>query len=66
MASSSASGELGVFGAIVGAVRALNFNDAGIVTTRPQSAPAVARNLVAALNEPIAVKIRQVVPPIEI
>lgn len=37
----------------VGALRALNFNDAGIVSTRPQSAPAVARNLVAALNEPV-------------
>lgn len=36
----------------VGAVAALNFNDAGIVSTRPQSAPAVARSLVAALNEP--------------
>ncbi len=37
----------------VGALIALNFNDAGIVSTRPQSAPAVARSLVAALNAPI-------------
>lgn len=37
----------------VGAVRALNFNDLGIVTTRPQSAPPVARGLIHALNDPM-------------
>ena len=36
----------------VGAVRALNFNDAGIVTTRPETAPPVARALLQALNDP--------------
>jgi hypothetical protein len=36
----------------VGAVKALNFNDAGIVSTRPESAPPVARGLLRALNDP--------------
>ncbi len=36
----------------VGAVRAFNFNDAGIVSTRPESAPPVARALLQALNDP--------------
>ncbi len=36
----------------VGAVRAFNFNDAGIVTTRPDSAPPVARGIIKALNDP--------------
>lgn len=36
----------------VGAVRAHNFNDAGIVSTRPESAPPVARGLLTALNDP--------------
>lgn len=36
----------------VGAVRALSFNDAGIVSTRRQSAPPVARAILAALNDP--------------
>lgn len=37
----------------VGAVKALNFNDAGIVSTRPASAPPVARGLIRALNDPM-------------
>jgi hypothetical protein len=37
----------------VGAIRALNFNDLGIVTTRPESAPPVARGLIHALNDPM-------------
>ncbi len=37
----------------VGAIRALNFNDAGIVSTRPASAPSVARGLIRALNDPM-------------
>jgi hypothetical protein len=37
----------------VGAIRALNFNDAGIVSTRPASAPPVARGLIRALNDPM-------------
>ncbi|MDP2306123.1 MAG: hypothetical protein Q8P18_08845 [Pseudomonadota bacterium] len=37
----------------VGAIRALNFNDLGIVTTRPKSAPPVARGLIHALNDPM-------------
>ncbi|MFZ5481516.1 MAG: hypothetical protein ACOZNI_32440 [Myxococcota bacterium] len=36
----------------VGAVRALNFNDAGIVSTKAESAPPVARGLLRALNDP--------------
>ena len=36
----------------VGAIRAFNFNDAGIVSTRPESAPPVARGLIRALNDP--------------
>lgn len=36
----------------VGAIRAFNFNDAGIVSTRPESAPPVARGLIKALNDP--------------
>jgi hypothetical protein len=36
----------------VGAVVALNFTDAGIVSTRPQTAAPVARALLAALNDP--------------
>jgi hypothetical protein len=36
----------------VGAVCAFNFNDAGIVSTRPESAPPVARGLLKALNDP--------------
>ncbi len=37
----------------VGAVRALSFNDAGIVSTRRATSLAVARGLVQALNEPV-------------
>ena len=37
----------------VGAIKALNFNDAGIVSTRPASAPPVARGLIRALNDPM-------------
>lgn len=37
----------------VGAIRALNFNDAGIVSTRPVTAPPVARGLIRALNDPM-------------
>lgn len=36
----------------VGALRALSFTDAGIVSTRPEVAPAVARGLLRALQEP--------------
>lgn len=36
----------------VGAIRALSFNDAGIVSTRAESAPDVARGLILALNQP--------------
>jgi len=37
----------------VGAIRALTFTDAGIVTTQPQSAVPVARGLIRALNDPM-------------
>lgn len=37
----------------VGAIKALNFNDLGIVTTRAESAPPVARGLIHALNDPM-------------
>jgi hypothetical protein len=37
----------------VGAVRALSFNDAGIVSTRPETSLPVARGIVKALNEPV-------------
>lgn len=37
----------------VGAVRALSFNDAGIVSTRPETSLPVARGLLQALNEPL-------------
>jgi hypothetical protein len=37
----------------VGAIKALNFNDLGIVSTRPASAPPVARGLIHALNDPM-------------
>lgn len=37
----------------VGAVRALSFNDAGIVSTRPETSLPVARGLIRALNEPM-------------
>lgn len=36
----------------VGAARAVNFNDAGIVSTRPENGPPVARGLLKALNDP--------------
>lgn len=37
----------------VGAARALSFNDAGIVSTRPETSLPVARGLIRALNEPM-------------
>lgn len=37
----------------VGAVRALSFTDAGIVSTRPETSLPVARGLLTALNEPV-------------
>jgi hypothetical protein len=37
----------------VGAIRALTFTDAGIVTTQPKSAVPVARGLIRALNDPM-------------
>jgi hypothetical protein len=36
----------------VGAVRAISFTDAGVVSTRPETALAVARGIVVALNDP--------------
>jgi len=37
----------------VGALRALSFNDAGIVSTKPETSLPVARGLIKALNEPV-------------
>ncbi len=37
----------------VGAARALSFNDAGIVSTRPETSLPVARGVIRALNEPM-------------
>lgn len=37
----------------VGALKALSFNDLGIVSTRPAIAPTVARGLIHALNDPM-------------